>query len=112
MDKEVKRRILTVTGILAVAVIVLTQSFYKPTQITQKKNTTTEQAGKTDKTIVSAPSDLSNPVNGQAVQDHSPSVIDEITPNATQKKFSVVVRKTTIRFFKTLFRVFISPNAP
>lgn len=101
-----------VTGILAVAVIVLTQSFYKPTQVTQKKNTNTEQSGKSDHVTVSAPSDLSNSGNAQVVNDHTPSVIDEIKPSTTAKKATVVVKKTAIRFFQTLFRAFISPNAP
>jgi hypothetical protein len=112
MKKEVKRRILMVTGILAVAIIVLTQSFYKPTQVTQKKSTNTEQSGKTDNVVVSAPSDLSNSGNAQVVNDHSPAVIDQIKPNTAAKKATVVVKKTAIRFFQTLFRVFISPNAP
>ena len=99
-------------GILAVVVIVLTQSFYQPTHITQKKEAAgTEQSG-TNKTVVSAPSDLSNPTNGAAIQEHTPGVIDDIAPRSTSEKISQVVRKTTIQFFKTLFRAFISPNAP
>lgn len=101
-------------GILAVVVIVLTQSFYQPTHITQKKDAGTEQTGTgaNSKTVVSAPSDLSNPTNGGAVQSHTPGIIDEISPSPKPEKISQVVRKTTIQFFKTLFRAFISPNAP
>jgi hypothetical protein len=112
MKKEVKRHISMAVGILAVAVIVLTQSFYQPTHITQKKDAGTEQTGANSKTVVSAPSDLSNPTNGGAVQSHSPGIIDEISPSPKPEKISQVVRKTTIQFFKTLFRAFISPNAP
>ena len=99
-------------GILAVAVIVLTQSFYQPTHTTQKKVEGTEQQGSSSKTVVSAPSDVTNPTNGAAVHEHAPALIEEIAPSPKSEKISQVVRKTTIQFFKTLFRVFISPNAP
>jgi hypothetical protein len=112
MKKEVKRHISMAVGILAVAVIVLTQSFYQPTHITQTKDAGTEQTGANSKTVVSAPSDLSNPTNSGAVQSHTPGIIDEISPSPKPEKISQVVRKTTIQFFKTLFRAFISPNAP
>lgn len=99
-------------GIMAVAVIMLTQSFYQPTHTTQKKDSGTEQSGNTSSTVVTAPSDVTNPTNGVAVQEDIPGVIDEIAPSPKSEKISQVVRKTTVQFFKTLFRVFISPNAP
>lgn len=101
-----------VVGILAVAVIVLTQTFYQPTHITLKKEAATEQSGSTGKTVVSVPSDLANTTNGVAVQEGTPGVMDDIAPVAKPEKIAQVVHKTTIQFFKTLFRAFISPNAP
>jgi hypothetical protein len=113
MKKELKRHISMAVGILAVAVIVLTQSFYQPTHITQKKNTNTEQQGATSETFVSAPSDVTHPGSSATVQEHSPSsLIEEIAPSSKSEKILPAVRKTTIQFFNTLFRVFISPNAP
>ena len=102
-----------IAGILSVAVIVLTQSFYQPSQSFSKK-ANTEQADQNSKEVsISAPSDMVPHGNTVAVNESSPSSITEKIGSTDQpKKVSVVAKKVLVNFFKTLFRVFIAPNAP
>ncbi len=101
-----------IAGILSVAVIVLTQSFYQPSQSFQKK-AKTEQADQTSKEVfINAPSDMVPHGNTVAVNEHSPSLAEKISGPAEPKKTVVVAKKILVNFFKTLFQVFIAPNAP
>jgi hypothetical protein len=110
--KALKRGFLMIAGILSVAVIVLTQSFYQPIEGSQKK-AKTEQADQNSKDVfINAPSDMVPHGNTVAVNEHSPSLAEKINTTTEPKKASVVVKKVVVTFFKTLFRVFIAPNAP
>jgi hypothetical protein len=110
--KAVKRGFLMIAGILSVVVIVLTQSFYQPSESLQKKSKT-EQADQNSKEVfINAPSDMVPHGNTVAVSEHSPSLAEKISSTTEPKKTSIVVKKVFVTFFKTLFRVIIAPNAP
>ena len=110
--KALKRGFLMIAGILSVVVIVLTQSFYIPSESFQKK-TKTEQAPEQDNQVfVSAPSDMVPHGNTVAVNENTPSIAEKIGSTDQPKKTTVVVKKVFVTFFKTLFRVIIAPNAP
>ncbi|GHN01456.1 hypothetical protein WSM22_29450 [Cytophagales bacterium WSM2-2] len=107
--KSLQRSILLASGICAVVVILLSQSFYKSAEPLAKAKT--EKSDKTEVTI-QAPSDVA--AQGQAVELNAqqPLLIEELSTTNKKNDFVVFVRKTTLNFFKTLFRVIISPNAP
>jgi hypothetical protein len=110
--KALKRGFLMIAGILSVAVIVLTQSFYQPTESLQKK-IKTEQADQNSKEVfVQAPADMVPHSNTVVANENPPSIAEKINGAAEPKKTTVVAKKILVPFFKTLFRVFIAPNAP
>lgn len=101
-----------IAGILSVVVIVLTQSFYQPSESFQKK-AKTEQADQNSKEVsIHAPSDMVPHGNTVAVNESTPSIAERVGSTDEPKKAVVVVKKVFITFFKTLFRVIIAPNAP
>lgn len=102
-------------GILAAAVILFSQAFQKETRsfLSKAKATDTEKPAETDKVIIQAPSDAVT--SGQAMQtgDADPSFIREIVFDERGSVEQPAIYQTIIGdFFKTLFRVFISPQAP
>jgi hypothetical protein len=110
--KALKRGFLMIAGILSVAVVVLTQSFYQPIEGIQKK-AKAEQTDQTGKEVfINAPSDMVPHGNTVAVNENTPSIAEKIGSTDEPKKAVVVVKKVIVTFFKTLFRVFIAPNAP
>ncbi|MFM9836859.1 MAG: hypothetical protein ACKVOQ_01270 [Cyclobacteriaceae bacterium] len=110
--KALKRGFLMIAGILSVVVIVLTQSFYQPSESFQKK-AKTEQADQNSKEVsIHAPSDMVPHGNTVAVNESTPSIAERVGSTDEPKKAVVVVKKVFITFFKTLFRVIIAPNAP
>ena len=106
--KSLQRAILLATGICAVLVILLSQSFYKTGQSLAKA----EKAKDKKEVTIQAPSDVA--AQGQAVElnDQQPSLLEELILSDKKQETVVFVQKTTINFFRTLFRVIISPNAP
>jgi hypothetical protein len=105
--KSLQRIILLASGICAVVVILLSQSFY------QVSGQTLNTKAKDKKEVtIQAPSDVA--AQGQAVQlDHQqPSLLEELILSDKKQETVVFIQKTTINFLKTLFRVIISPNAP
>lgn len=102
-----------IAGILSVAVIVLTQSFYQPTENTYTQAETKQTPEKTNHdVIIVAPSDMVPHGNTVAVSENSPSITEKITNINKPESTSIVARKVFLSFFKTLFRVLIAPNAP
>lgn len=104
-----------IAGILSMAVIVLTQSFYEPTETSFKKVKTEknkDQSQQGDQVFVSAPSDLANHGTTQIVDNHSSPVAEKANHTTESNPAVVLIKKTAIRFFQTLFRVIIAPNAP
>jgi len=106
--KSLQRAILLASGICAVLVILLSHSFYKSEPIAKIK------AKKSDKTEVTIqiPADVA--AQGQAVEldEQQPTIVKELDLSDKKTEAVVFIRKTTLNFFKTLFRVIISPNAP
>ena len=105
--KSLQRIILLASGICAVVVILLSQSFYQVSGQALK----TKSKDKKEVTI-QAPSDMA--AQGQAVElnHQQPALQEELILSDKKQETVVFIQKTTINFLKTLFRVIISPNAP
>src|SRR5437868_4341379 len=105
--KSLQRVILLASGICAVLVILLSQSFYQVSGQTLKAKSKDKK-----EVIIQAPTDVA--AQGQAVElnHQEPSVLEELILSDKKSEVVVFIQKTTIDFFKTLFRVIISPNAP
>ena len=103
-------------GILAALVILFSQAFQKETSsfLSKIKTDKTEKSADPEKKIIAAaPSDAVT--SGQAVEvgDANPSFIREILLGDNKDAKQPDVDGTILaKFFKTLFRVFISPQAP
>jgi hypothetical protein len=110
--KALKRGFLMIAGILSVAVIVLTQSFYQPSQSFSKKVNAEKTDQNSKEVSISAPSDMVPHGNTVAVNESNPNITEKIGSTDQPKKITVVAKKILVNFFKTLFRVFIAPNAP
>lgn len=105
--KSLQRIILLASGICAVVVILLSQSFY------QVSGQALKSKSKDKKEItIHAPSDVA--AQGQAVElnHQQPSLLEELILSDKKEETVVFIQKTALNFFKTLFRVIISPNAP
>lgn len=107
--KMLQRTLLLASGICAVLVILLSQSFYEGATLPKAKS---EKAKDKTEVVVHAPSDVA--AQGQVVElDHSqPAVAEAVILENNGNTKAVFVRKVATQFFKTLFRAFISPNAP
>ncbi len=106
--KSLQRLFILASGICAVVVILLSQSFYQVSGQTLK----TKAKDKKEVTI-QAPSDVV--AQGQAVElnhQQQPSLLEELILSDKKQEVVVFIQKTTANFLKTLFRVIISPNAP
>jgi hypothetical protein len=116
VKKTVSRKLMLVAGILAAIVILFSQAFQKETHtfLSKIKTEKAEKPADADKKVISAtPADAVT--SGQAVQqgDANPSFIREIVFGKEKNTEPPVVNHTILaEFFKTLFRVFISPQAP
>jgi hypothetical protein len=108
-DKSLQRILLLASGICAVLVILVSQSFYSAPSLTKEK---TEKAKDSKEVTIHAPSDVA--AQGQAVElnQAQPGHVEELVLENDQNVKAVFVEKIATKFFKTLFRVFISPNAP
>lgn len=102
-------------GILAAAVILFSQAFQKETSsFLSKIRPTTEKPVDAEKKVI-APAPADAVTSGQAVEtgDTDPSFIREIVFDEKKSVEQPAIYQTIIAdFFKTLFRVFISPQAP
>ncbi|MBI3220329.1 MAG: hypothetical protein HYZ44_12525 [Bacteroidetes bacterium] len=109
--KALKRGFLLLAGILSVAVIVLTQSFYKPVT-DEKAKAKTEQSDSKDQASIHAPSDVVANGNTLAINDNSQIIPQQAVVSEEPKKVIAVVRQSLFKLFRTLFRTTIAPNAP
>ena len=109
-SKSFQRVLLLASGFCAVLVILLSQSFYQSAPVPTKSKTE-KASGKTE-VVINAPSDVA--AQGQAVElSHSQtSVVEELVLSDSKNEKAVFIQKIATDFFKTLFRVIISPNAP
>jgi hypothetical protein len=107
-----------VVGIIAVLVILFSQAFRPETThlLSKLKHQKTEKkAGEPEKdVIIATPSEAVT--SGQATEmgDVDPAVIREIVMDEDGKspKFRAIFKTIVSDLFKTLFRVYISPQAP
>lgn len=104
-------------GILTALVIVLSQLFWFQAATFTKKVAETEQKSDADKTnegadYISIPSS-SMPTTNTVVVEHDFTFLHEILfEKETSPEVSKSVLQTAGKFFQTLFRAIISPNAP
>lgn len=109
--KGLKRGFLLFIGILSVVVIVLTQSFYKPVA-EEKAKAKTEQNESKNQASIHAPSDVVPNGNALAVNQDQAIVPNQAAISEEPKKVVAVIRQSLFKFFRTLFRTSIAPNAP
>jgi hypothetical protein len=109
-SKSFQRALLLASGFCAVLVILLSQSFYQTSSSPAKIKT--DKASDKKEVAIHAPSDVA--AQGQSVElNHSqPPVAEELVLANDKNEKAVFVQKIATNFFKTLFRVIISPNAP
>jgi hypothetical protein len=110
-NKVLKKSFLLFTGCVAVIVIALTQSFYKPT-IEEKISTQTEQADASDRASIHAPSDVVANGNALALNNSADVIAGQVSVKEEPKKVAVILKQGLFKFFRTLFRTSIAPNAP
>ena len=97
-------------GILAAVVIVFSQSYYQQADLAKKKDSDTKT--KSEKVVISTPSDA---VTSNTVLKLNNNTTPELQPAFSTKEaksFVKVESRVFVNFFRTLFRVIISPNAP
>ncbi len=120
MEKTaISKKLMLVAGILAAIVILFSQAFEKEacqylSKIKAGSENKTEKAADADKKIVVVPSsDAVTSSVAAEIEDTNPSLIREIVLNEDNiSKLPVIGKKILSDFFKTLFRVVISPQAP
>jgi len=102
--------LLLASGFCAVLVILLSQSFYQTGTLPAK--TKAEKASEKKEVAIHAPSDVA--AQGQAVElNHSqPPILEKLILADDKNEKAVFIQKIATKFFRTLFRVIISPNAP
>jgi hypothetical protein len=105
-----QRAFLLASGICAVLVILVSQSFYQTSSITLKAKADKSKDKK--EVTIHAPSDVTSQGHSVELNEQQPSHVEEVISNGEKNEVVVFIRKTTVNFFKTLFRVIISPNAP
>ena len=115
-NKAFSKKLMLLVGILAVLVILFTQAFQLETAsfLSKIKVHKTEKSTEAEKNvIIAAPSEAVT--SGQAVEvgDADPSMIREIVLDEDHVAERPGIYKAFLSdFFKTLFRVYISPQAP
>ncbi len=109
-SKPLQRALLLACGFCAVLVILLSQSFYHVSD--QAFKAKTEKSKDKTEVAIHAPSDVA--AQGQSVElsEQQPAQLEELVLEDHKNERLVFVQKTTLKFFKTLFRAIISPNAP
>jgi len=108
--KTLSRIFMIAAGVLAAVIIVFSQTYHNQTELAHKKDS--DSKAKSEKAVISAPSD--------AVTSNSLLKLNDNPEPATQQSFSITEIKSFVKvekhvfvnFFRTLFRVIISPNAP
>jgi hypothetical protein len=108
-SKSLQRLLLLTSGICAVLVILLSQSFYQSPTTGAK-----EKTGKSTKKEVAihAPSDVAAQGQGMEISHSQPPAVEKIVLDDHKNVKAVFVQQVVTNFFKTLFRAIISPNAP
>jgi hypothetical protein len=111
--KEVIRVITLVSGLLAVGVILLSSSFGKISADQKVAKTKTEQESTDQHTFISAPAEAIPSAAVKLTEDSDPSLLEILFTNTEEEnELPTPVVKELVRYFKVLFRAFVSPNAP
>ncbi len=98
-------------GILAAAVIVLSQSLYLTKEKTEKVKTE-QKTDKEGKAFIAAPADAVSQTNTIQLDKQVPALDQKVTVEETHQRKLIVRPEVVVRYFKVLFRAIISPNAP
>jgi hypothetical protein len=101
-----------IAGILAAVIIVLSQSFHHQAQVKTEKATEkkTEKGGET---FISTPADaVTTPTSVIQLNNQLPALDKKFTIEEEKQRKLVLQPAVFVRYFKILFRAFISPNAP
>lgn len=110
--KSVYRGILIIAGLLAAAVIILSQSLI---QLEPRKVADTEQSDeKPDhKTVISAPAEAVTQASVVKIDEQSPdTVLETLSSSEVSNKYIPSTEKAFNKLFRVLFQVVIAPNAP
>ena len=103
-------------GILAAAVILCSQAFQKETSsfLSKIEKDKSEKSAVPEKKVIStAPADAVTSSQAVEVGDANPSFIREIILDEDRAKEKPLIDRTIFsNFLRTLFRTFISPQAP
>ena len=109
------RIIILLAGIVTAGVIVFSQLFYfQAATYCQEKATTEKHEQKKDapKTYFSIPSSTISSAPGIQINQDLSFVLETLLELESEEESTPAVSLPVNKFFQTLFRVFISPNAP
>ncbi len=116
INKAFSRKLMLAAGILAAAVILCSQAFQKETSSFLskiEKDKSEKSAVPEKKVIVAAQADAVTSSQAVEVGDANPSFIREIILDEDRAKEKPLIDKAIFsNFLRTLFRTFISPQAP
>lgn len=116
VKKAFSRKLMLAAGILAAMVILCSQAFQRETSsfLSKVKSDETEKPAETEKKIIVAtPADAVTSSQAVEVGDANPSFIREIVIDEDRaREQPTIVKNLFSDFLKTLFRTFISPQAP
>lgn len=100
-------------GVLAAVVILFSQSFYHEAQSNLEKIKSEQSAEQnTKQTFITSPSDAVVNSTVENVNEQVPSLLEELFTTDEEAEAVSLVPTFFANYFKTLFRAFISPNAP
>lgn len=109
------RILVLLTGITTAVIIVFSQLFYfQAATYCQKKATTEKHEQKKDapKTYFSIPSSTISSAPTVQINEDISFVLETLIEVETEEESTPTVSLPVNKFFQTLFRVLISPNAP
>ena len=102
-----------IAGVLAVIVILFSQSFYHEAQSNLEKIKSEQSPDQeTSKAFISAPSDAVVNSTVENVNEQVPSLLEELFTTDEEAQAVSIPPSFFANFFKTFFRAIISPNAP
>jgi hypothetical protein len=108
----VSKTMMMIAGILAAFVIVLSQSFYPEGEKKVEKKKTEQQSETQSEVSISVPDAVAQ-TNVVQLDEHAPTLLqEELTIEKKRPILSILRPSTAARYFKILFRAFISSNAP